>query len=179
MDQPHLYQSTSSRASDFLVLNVVFVSGIAGSLVSSALRLIANFQISSTHLNGRKIDLTAIVLPKVTCDLPVTPVPFDLSWTYLSGLPLADPGFGEPQCIDLLFGVDIFVDVLHHGCQTGPTGAPVAIETEFGWVVCGGSTVSSQSSCCITSCLSSGQQRHSPQILGDRRITCKLTRSHT
>ena len=105
--------------------------------------MIANFQISSTHSNGRKIDLTAVVLPKVTCDLPVTPVPFDLSWTHLSGLPLADPGFGEPQHNDLLLGVDIFVDVLCHSRRTRPTGAPVAIETEFGWVVFCGSTASS------------------------------------
>ena len=143
--------STSSFISERLVQSLrlprsqrsVCVSGIAGSMVGSTLRSIANLQISSTHSNGRKIDLTAVVLPKVTCDLPVTPVPFDLSWTHLSGLPLADPGFGEPQRIDLLLGVDIFVDVLRHGRRTGPTGAPVAIETEFGWVVCGSSTASS------------------------------------
>ena len=118
--------STSSFVSKRLVQSLrlprsqrsVCVSGIAGSLVGSILRSISNFQISSTHLNGRKIDLTAVVLPKVTCDLPVTPVPFDLSWTHLSGLPLADPGFGEPQRIDLLLGVDIAMaggpDLLEH-----------------------------------------------------------------
>ena len=143
--------STSSFVSECLVQSLrlprsqcsVCVSGIARSLVGSTLRLIANFQILSTHSNGRKIDLTAVVLPKVTCDLPVTPVPFDLSWTHLSGLPLADPGFGEPQHNDLLLGVDIFVDVLCHSRRTRPTGAPVAIETEFGWVVFCGSTASS------------------------------------
>ena len=142
--------STSSFVSERLVQSLrlprsqhsIRVSGIAGSLVSSAVRSIATFQISSAHSNGRKIDLTAVVLPKVTCDLPVTPVQFDLSWTHLSGLPLADPTFGEPQRIDLLLGVDVFVDVLRHGRRTGPAGAPVAIETEFGWVVCGGNTTS-------------------------------------
>lgn len=96
--------STSSFVSEHLVQSLglsrsqsnVRVSGIAGSLASSPVRSIANFQISSAHSNGRKIDLTAIVLPKVTCNLPVTPVPFDLSWSHLSGLPLADPAFGEP-----------------------------------------------------------------------------------
>lgn len=120
----------------------VHVSGIAGSSVSPAVQSIANFQILSTHSNGRKIDLIAVVLPKATCDLPVTPVPFDLSWTHLSGLALADPTFGEPQRIDLLLGIDIYLDVLLHGWRTGPTGAPVAVETEFGWVVCGGGTTS-------------------------------------
>ena len=100
--------STSSFVSERLVQSLrlprsqrsVRVSGIAGSLVSSAVWSIATFQISSAHSNGRKIDLTAVVLPKVTCNLPVTPVQFDLSWIHLSGLSLADPTFGEPQRID-------------------------------------------------------------------------------
>ena len=32
------------------------------------------------------------------------------------------------------------MDILRHGRRTGPTGSPVAIETDFGWVLCGGST---------------------------------------
>ena len=167
--------STSSFVSERLVQSLrlphsqcsVCVSGIAGSLVSSALQSIANFKISSTHSNGRKIDLTAVVLPRVTCDLPVTSVPFDLYWTHLSGLPLADPGFGEPQHIDLLLGVDIFVDVLCHGRRTGPTGAPVAMETEFGWVVCGGSTASSDD-------INLHAALHHASAVGNDDILCKF-----
>ena len=48
-----------------------------------------------------------------------------------------DPGFGQPGCIDMLFGADIFVEVLRHGRRTGPTGSPTAFETEYGWVLCG------------------------------------------
>ena len=98
----------------------------------------AKFQVLSAYSSGKRIDLTAIVLPKVTCDLPVSPVPFDLTWTHLVGLPLADPGFGEPQRVDILLGVEVFVDILRHGRRTGPTGSPVASETDFGWVLCGG-----------------------------------------
>ena len=32
------------------------------------------------------------------------------------------------------------MDILRHGWRTGPTGSPVAIETDFGWILCGGST---------------------------------------
>ena len=73
----------------------------------------------------------------VTCDLPVSPVPFDSSWSHISDLPLADPAFGLPGRIDLLLGVTIFVNVLHQGRRMGPLGAPVALETEFGWVLSG------------------------------------------
>lgn len=71
----------------------------------------------------------------MTCDLPVTPVPFDLSWSHLSGLSLADPTFGEPRRVDILLGVDVFADILCHGWQIGPVGSPFAAKTEFGWVV--------------------------------------------
>ena len=77
------------------------MSGIAGSSPKSPIQSIASFQISAAHHNGRSIELTAIVLPKVTCDLPVHPVPFDLSWKHISNLPLADPSFGEPGRVDI------------------------------------------------------------------------------
>ena len=77
-------------------------------------------------------------MPKVTCDLPTSPVPFNLSWSHLSDLPLADPSFGQPGQIDILLGVDIFTEVLLHGRRELP-GAPTAFETEFGWVLSGSS----------------------------------------
>lgn len=95
----------------------VHVSGIAESLGNCPVQSIANFKIVSTHLSRRKIDLTAIVLPKVTCDLLIVPVPVNLSWTYLSGLPLADLAFGEPQCANILLEVDDFVDIICQGWQ--------------------------------------------------------------
>ena len=49
--------------------------------------------------------MTAIVVPRVTCDLPLHPIPFDLKWTHLNDLPLADPDFGRPGRVDMLLGV--------------------------------------------------------------------------
>ena len=45
-----------------------------------------------------------------------------------SSLPLADPGFGSPGRIDILLGVDVFVDVLLHSRWAGPPGFPVAFK---------------------------------------------------
>lgn len=50
---------------------------------------------------------------------------------------LADPGFGQPGRINILLGVDVFVDVLLHGRRRGPPEIPTAFETEFGWVLSG------------------------------------------
>ena len=65
-----------------------------------------------------KQELT-IVVPKVTCDLPFSPIPFKAEWSHLSDLELADPGFGRPGRIDILLGIDVFVVVLLHGQQSG------------------------------------------------------------
>ncbi len=116
----------------------VQVSGIARTSPTPSTHSIATFQISPVHCNERSIELTATVLPKVTCDLPTSPVPFDLSWSHLSDLLLADPSFGQPGRIDILLGVDIFIEVLLHGRQE-LTGDPTAFETEFGWVLSGSS----------------------------------------
>ena len=79
--------------------------------------------------------MTAVVVPRVTCDLPLHPISFDLKWRHLQGIPLADPDFGLPRRIDILLGVDIFVEVLRQGRRTGAPGSPSAFETEFGWVL--------------------------------------------
>ena len=155
--------STSSFISERLVRTLglplshhnVRVSGIAGSLTSSPDRAISKFQLSSIYSDARRLNITAVVLPKVTCELPTFPVPLNPDWTHLLDLPLADPAFGEPGRVDILLGVEVTVDVLRHGRRTGPVGSPVALETEFGWVLCGGCTdkptVPSETSLHVTS----------------------------
>ena len=49
---------------------------------------------------------------------------------------LADPTFGEPGRIDTLLGVEVYVNVLHDGRQRGPPGVPMALETDYGWILC-------------------------------------------
>ena len=88
-----------------------------------------SFQISAVGSNKRKIGITAVVVPKVTCDLPLAPVPFQLNWKHLADL---DPGFGQPGRIDMLLGVNLFLDVLCHGRRSGPLESPTALETEIG-----------------------------------------------
>ena len=41
------------------------------------------------------IEVTDVVVPRVTCDLPVHPISFDSRWDHLSGVKLADPDFGR------------------------------------------------------------------------------------
>ena len=53
--------------------------------------------------------------------------------------------------MDVLLGIDIFVDILRQSQRTGPTGSPIVIETEFEWVLCGCSTSSGDVNLHVTS----------------------------
>ena len=64
----------------------VRVSGIGGMSHGSPTQYISNFRISAVKSARRKIDITAVIVPKVTCDLPVHPVPFDSKWKHLTSL---------------------------------------------------------------------------------------------
>ena len=121
------------------------VSGIGGISHKPPIQSVTRFQLSSLQPSGRKIEVTAVVVPKVTCDLPLKPVTYEIGWTHLSDLPLADPGFGQLGRIDILLGADVFVDVLCQGRRNGPASSPTAFETDLGWVLCGntGSTLTS------------------------------------
>ena len=113
------------------------ISGIGGMSHKSPVQSITTFDVSAVRSSSRKIGVTAVVVPRVTCDLPPLPIPFNLKWNHLTNLQLADPTFNQPGRIDLLLGVDVFVNVLLHGRRCGPPGSPVAFETEFGWVLAG------------------------------------------
>ena len=92
---------------------------------------------SPVNLSTKTINVTAAIVPKVTCELPTHSVPLKPEWNHLKGLQLADPEFGCPSRIDLLLGVDVFADVLLTGRRFGKPGSPTAFETHFGWVLAG------------------------------------------
>ena len=110
------------------------ITGIAG---ISPLHSISSFQISPTFSPSEKTLVTAIVVPRVTCDMPIQPVSLNSKWKHLSGLNLSDPEFGCPGRIDILLGVDICANSILQGRRKGPLGSPVAFETSFGWVLAG------------------------------------------
>lgn len=88
--------------------------------------------------SGSKIMMIeALVLRKITTNVPHRPVVMDRRWRHLNGLKLADPGFGVPGGVDLLLGVDVFNRTLLHGRRFGPWGSPSAFKTRFGWVLVG------------------------------------------
>ena len=85
----------------------------------------------------KKVNVTAVVVPQVLCNLPFHPIPSRWNGaTYpIFNLPILD--LVTLEKIDLL-GVDVFIVVLLHGWQTGPPGSPVTFEMHFGWILAGG-----------------------------------------
>ena len=92
-----------------------------------------DFHIKSTHAKGRTLKLEALVLPKITSDVPSYNVAFDSKWKNLADLELADPDFETPGSIDILLGADIFSRTVLHGRRSSPSGTPSAFKTTFGW----------------------------------------------
>ena len=78
------------------------ISGVAGLIHKSPLQSVATFTVSPTRNLSKKFTVTAVVVPRVTCDLPQHPISFDPSWKHLHQLPMADPHFGVPSRIDIL-----------------------------------------------------------------------------
>ena len=119
------------------MLSSAKIHGIAGLSHHSPLQAAVSLIISPTRTPNNKLNISPIVLPKVTRDLPLSYVRLKHEWKHLPDLPLADPEFGCPDKIDVLLGVDVFVEVLLQGRRIGPAGSPVALETKFGWVLAG------------------------------------------
>lgn len=82
------------------------VSGVAGIPHKSCSQSVTFFSISSLHTPDRDVFVSAVVVPKVTCNLPNHHVSVDHYVRHLAGLQLVDPDFNRPSQIDLLLGVD-------------------------------------------------------------------------
>ena len=79
-----------------LMMCLVQVVAVDGSSTPARALLDSTSFIKVTPIwpSERIFDVEAVVLPKVTCDLPVHPVSLDGNWKHLEGLQLADPDFG-------------------------------------------------------------------------------------
>ncbi|XP_039276065.1 uncharacterized protein LOC120349651 [Nilaparvata lugens] len=78
----------------------------------------------------------ALVLEQIAGDLPAFPISSELK-TSLSHLDLADPGFDQPNRIDLLIGADIYPNVFVSSANAIIPGNPAAFATIFGYVLSG------------------------------------------
>lgn len=88
--------------------------------------------------NNSKFNLTinALVYSNITSILPAETLDTK-DWQHLQNLRLADPFFNIPGKIDLLLGADAYAVIILPGLKKGPTGSPVAQNSELGWIISG------------------------------------------
>ncbi|XP_055585295.1 uncharacterized protein LOC129738138 [Uranotaenia lowii] len=83
-------------------------------------------------------EMSFLILPKVTVDLPTTSVTTD-GWVLPSGIDLADPSFFQSRKVDLVLGIESFFEYFKTGKRMSiGDNLPTLTESVFGWVVSGG-----------------------------------------
>ena len=114
-----------------------FYFGLGKAAPTAGKQSVTRFSIASSLTPSKEFTVNAIIVPQVTCDLPVLPITSKRDWTHLENPTLADPDYDKPGRVDLLLGAETFVAVIRHGRWSGPQNSPTALETEFGWVLAG------------------------------------------
>jgi hypothetical protein len=110
----------------------VSITGIGGS--STIARKEVDLELKSLH-DHFNLNLTALILPKVTGLMPRAPVRHD--WPHLKKLQLADTVYHTPGKIDILLGAQLAASIMMPEIITGPPGGPIAQRTKFGWMLSG------------------------------------------
>ncbi|XP_055634173.1 uncharacterized protein LOC129774458 [Toxorhynchites rutilus septentrionalis] len=90
-------------------------------------------------------DMDFLVLSKVTVNLPTLTVNTK-GWSIPKGIELADPAFFQSKGVDIVLGIEAFFEFFGTGGKISlGERLPALNESVFGWVVCGGLSVPSQS----------------------------------
>ena len=113
------------------------ICGIAGIPHSDGKQADTQFLVSSKHTPCMTYKVSAFVVPQITGNQPVCMISPTRNWKHMEGLVLADPEYNKPGRIDILLGVETFVEVIRNGRRSGPHDTPTALDTAFGWVLAG------------------------------------------
>ncbi|XP_075150788.1 uncharacterized protein LOC142224895 [Haematobia irritans] len=111
------------------------ISGVNQS-VSITSRGICPLSIGSPKDESFVVEATALVLPKISGNLPS----FQVSRNYMSRLPnlrLADPNLFDSRPVDLLLGADVYPKIILQGIRFGILGSLIAQQTVLGWLITG------------------------------------------
>ncbi|XP_046142527.1 uncharacterized protein LOC123987999 [Osmia bicornis bicornis] len=98
--------------------------------------LATSFKICSLVDPLFQLETEALILSKLTSQLPARHI-MELDLGSFAGLSLADPQFYIPGSVDVIFGADIYGQLLRSGLRSFPPSSLIAQETVLGWIVSG------------------------------------------
>lgn len=102
-------------------------------------------QIRSKHDNRTQVDISCLVLPTISSDLPQRRI--DASRLRLpKNIKLADPTFNEPSAVDVLIGADLFWHLIGSEQITLGDNMPIMRKSKLGWVLAGPMSITPRSS---------------------------------
>ncbi|KAG5868082.1 hypothetical protein JTB14_001059 [Gonioctena quinquepunctata] len=110
------------------------VKGLCGN--EQSVRGITTLTIASRYDSSKKYTISALLVEKITDLLPKVCVDVSVI-PGLAGICLADNNFDKPGEIHGIIGVELFGMILGKHRISRVTSTPVAVETEFGYVVMG------------------------------------------
>lgn len=141
------------------------VSGLGGAQNIVSSRSIVDLSIQSLVDPSFKLEIKAYVLSSLTSILPSEKI-IEVEWPQLKTICLADPQYHTPNKIDVLFGAEIYGQIIKQGLLKGPPGTPVAQETALGWILSGQVKSHSQQSLqCHTTTVSLHAQINDTELL--------------
>ncbi|GFX69000.1 DUF1758 domain-containing protein [Trichonephila clavipes] len=104
---------------------------------------LVQLEITSLFYKNTSITVDALILPKITCDLPQFQVDVSALNTF-KHLKLADVNYLQPGPIDILLGTDVFGEIMLNRHLNVQGQSLTAMESIFGWVVLGKTKLSCQ-----------------------------------
>lgn len=110
------------------------IKGIMGS--SSVVKRAVTFDISSIYNNNYNLKVTALVVKKITDQLPSKEFSID-HLECAKNIVLADKNFNVPRSIDILLSGEILAQVLRNHLFKDPSGKLVFQSSELGYLVYG------------------------------------------
>ncbi|XP_055542609.1 uncharacterized protein LOC129728216 [Wyeomyia smithii] len=115
------------------------ITGIGQASTQAKHKLFSKIQ---SRVGEHSTNVEFLVLPKLTIDLPATSVDTS-TWNMPPSIQLADPSFDSTNPVDIIIGAEILFDLFKVPGRI-PLGdnLPVLVNSVFGWVVSGKSTIS-------------------------------------
>ena len=111
------------------------ISGMSSVVTATASKL-CTLRLGSKYISTFSILANAIVLKRLTSDLPTCTIRQD-EISQPIDIELADPYFYESSKIDLVIGADLYPSIIKEGVKPNIFGSLVAQNTVFGWVLSG------------------------------------------